>query len=84
MLSSADAHESIPSKEVCDALVESYMRTFGRLYKITHIHEYREQLSRFWNDPKPAPKVIIPRLHSFLSSQLPRDRPEQRLTSTLP
>lgn len=50
-------HKSIQSRDVCEVLVANYMRTFGRLYCITNMPEFREQLSQFWNDPKALPMV---------------------------
>lgn len=43
-LTSAELRDSIPSQEVCDALVDSYLRTFGRIYPDCRIRvELRRQ-----------------------------------------
>lgn len=52
-----ELHKTIPSREVCELLVADYMRTFGRIYRITNMPEFREQLSQFWNAPESLPKV---------------------------
>lgn len=50
-------HNIIPSQDVCDVLVANYMQTFGRIYRIINMPEFREELSQFWNDPKASSKV---------------------------
>lgn len=53
----AGLHKIIPSRDMCEVLVANYMRTFGRLYRIVNMPEFREQLSQLWNDPKALPMV---------------------------
>jgi hypothetical protein len=39
----------LPSRDVCDALVDCYFRTFERIYRIMHIPSFKKDYDIFWN-----------------------------------
>lgn len=47
----------LPPPHVCKALVESYLRTFERLYCILDVPRFREQSDQFWEGTPSLPKV---------------------------
>lgn len=47
----------LPTHQVCKALVESYLRTFERLYCILDVPKFLEQSDQFWEETPSLPKV---------------------------
>lgn len=57
---SADIQKIIPPKEMCDALVEGYLRTFEGIYRVLHIPSFRTEYEGYWNGTVPAkPSVVL-------------------------
>lgn len=51
---SAEIQESIPSKEICDQLVDGYIRTFECIFRVLHIPSFLSDYEAYWNGPQPA------------------------------
>ncbi|KAK4868365.1 hypothetical protein LT330_007087 [Penicillium expansum] len=39
----------LPSKDICDALVDCYLRTSERVYRVLHIPSFKRDYVTFWN-----------------------------------
>ncbi|KAF2143542.1 uncharacterized protein K452DRAFT_317031 [Aplosporella prunicola CBS 121167] len=50
----ANIGDYMPPKEVCDQLVDSYLRTFESAYRILHIPTFQRQYTQYWSDPQSA------------------------------
>ncbi|EPS26295.1 hypothetical protein PDE_01231 [Penicillium oxalicum 114-2] len=47
-----DILSTLPTQEVCDSLVDAYLRTFELIYRIVHIPTFWEDYRRFWTQPQ--------------------------------
>lgn len=45
---------SLPPREICDRLLESYLRTFELMYRVVHIPSFRKQYAEYWEQPHAA------------------------------
>ncbi|WYZ44906.1 hypothetical protein EsH8_VIII_000222 [Colletotrichum jinshuiense] len=57
--SSISTGKSMPSREVADALIECYLRTFESVQRIVHIPTFRDDYERYWQDPAKANDSFI-------------------------
>ncbi|KAK8146654.1 hypothetical protein G3M48_002763 [Beauveria asiatica] len=46
----ADILATIPTRAECDALVDIYMSTYERIYRVLHIPTFYQQYDSFWKD----------------------------------
>lgn len=53
-LSTTDLGRNIPSRELADELVESYLRTFEGVFRILHVPSFRAEYERYWQNPSAA------------------------------
>lgn len=44
--------DNLPSREVCDRLVSSYLRTFELIYRVVHIPSFWTQYRKYWEHPQ--------------------------------
>ncbi|CAN8106296.1 unnamed protein product [Discula destructiva] len=71
-LVSAQLHDTVPSKGVCDVLIGNYLRTFGRLYHVSNMSaELRERMPQFWSGPKSSSKTFVVKLSLILAIGVP-------------
>ncbi|KAJ5294258.1 hypothetical protein N7508_009079 [Penicillium antarcticum] len=42
----------LPAREVCDELVQSYLRTIELIYRVLHIPTFKQEYKAFWVDPQ--------------------------------
>lgn len=50
----------IPTRHVCDKLVECYLQTFEEVFRILHIPSFMKEYEEFWLDPAAAsPSVLL-------------------------
>ncbi|KAL5417814.1 hypothetical protein PMIN04_007587 [Paraphaeosphaeria minitans] len=56
----ADVQAYIPSRHICDQLVQGYFRTFEGVLRILHIPSFMKEYQTFWTDPTAAaPSVLL-------------------------
>jgi hypothetical protein len=41
-------HNSIPPKEICDVLIECYLRTFEGMFRVLHVPSFRKEYEAYW------------------------------------
>ena len=51
---SQDPRESVPSRDIADALKAGYFRVFESTCRILHIPSFEQQYEQYWNDPTSA------------------------------
>ncbi|KAH7070442.1 hypothetical protein BKA63DRAFT_518443 [Paraphoma chrysanthemicola] len=57
---SQEIQDSIPSKEVCDALIECYLRTFEGVFRVLHVPSFRKEYESYWIGLSPTkPSVTL-------------------------
>ncbi|KAF1993082.1 hypothetical protein P154DRAFT_478161 [Amniculicola lignicola CBS 123094] len=58
---STDLHSSIPSRDICDQLVQGYMRTCEGIYRILHVPTFMKEYEHYWENPRREnpPKLMI-------------------------
>ena len=39
----------LPAKDICDALIDCYFRTFERIYRVLHLPSFKKDYDTFWN-----------------------------------
>lgn len=44
--------DNMPSQEICDRLVSSYLRTFELVYRVVHIPSFWKQYRKYWEHPQ--------------------------------
>lgn len=44
-----EALNSLPSKDVCDALVDGYLRTFEGVFRVLHVPSFRKEYDDHWS-----------------------------------
>ncbi|PSR87319.1 hypothetical protein BD289DRAFT_236526 [Coniella lustricola] len=57
-LSDLSDRSDFPSRQICEALVASYLRTYQRLYGILDVPEFLEQSLQFWEETLSTPKIF--------------------------
>ncbi|OAG06529.1 uncharacterized protein CC84DRAFT_1259701 [Paraphaeosphaeria sporulosa] len=56
----ADVQAYIPSRHICDQLVQGYFRTFEGVFRILHVPSFMKEYQTFWTDPAAAaPSVLL-------------------------
>jgi hypothetical protein len=57
---SQEVHDSVPPKEVCDVLLDCYLRTFEGVYRILHVPSFRQEYEAYWTGAiAEKPSVIL-------------------------
>lgn len=51
--------QHIPSKELADKLMDGYLRTFEKVYRILHVPSFRLEYARYWQNPQGAREPFI-------------------------
>ncbi|KAF2854033.1 hypothetical protein T440DRAFT_465056 [Plenodomus tracheiphilus IPT5] len=46
--------ECIPSRKVCDQLVDGYLRNFEGMFRVLHVPSFRQEYEAYWNSNAPA------------------------------
>ncbi|KAI2865814.1 transcriptional regulator family: Fungal Specific TF [Aspergillus niger] len=62
-----DLLSTIPTRSVCDELVQCYLRTFERVYRIVHIPSFNKEYQQFWDQPLAAPTPFLMKLALILA-----------------
>ena len=58
-ISSINLGREIPQRNLCDVLVESYLRLFEGVFRIVHIPTFRATYERFWQDPNSVGDAFV-------------------------
>ncbi|KAH7082142.1 hypothetical protein FB567DRAFT_530667 [Paraphoma chrysanthemicola] len=57
---SQEIQDSVPAKEVCDALIECYLRTFEGVFRVLHVPSFRKEYESYWIGLSPTkPSVTL-------------------------
>tara|TARA_R110002003_G_scaffold1005_3_gene21974 strand:+ start:9751 stop:11961 length:2211 start_codon:yes stop_codon:yes gene_type:complete len=57
---SKEVQDSIPLREMCDVLIECYLRTFEGVFRVLHVPSFRKEYESYWTGPTPSkPSVIL-------------------------
>ncbi|KAK6211196.1 fungal specific transcription factor [Colletotrichum tabaci] len=51
--------QNMPSRELADALVDIYLRTFESVHRIVHIPTFRADYERYWQNPSEATDTFV-------------------------
>ncbi|PYH72901.1 uncharacterized protein BO88DRAFT_172321 [Aspergillus vadensis CBS 113365] len=62
-----DLLSTIPSRSVCDELVQCYLRTFESIYRIVHIPSFNKEYQQFWDHPPATPTPFLMKLALILA-----------------
>lgn len=56
----ADVQAFIPSRDICDQLVQGYLRTYEGVFRILHVPSFMKEYETFWIKPADAvPSVLL-------------------------
>ncbi|KAJ5128944.1 hypothetical protein N7448_002654 [Penicillium atrosanguineum] len=47
-----DLLDDLPPREICDELIQHYLRTLGLVYRVLHIPSFFENYDCFWKEPQ--------------------------------
>jgi hypothetical protein len=77
---SQEVHDSIPPREVCDSLVECYVRTFEGVFRVLHVPSFRKEYEEFWTGINPEKPSLIFKILLVCAIGVPfYDTPDQPL-----
>jgi hypothetical protein len=55
-----EVHDSVPPKEVCDVLLDCYLRTFEGVFRVLHVPSFRREYEAYWTGAvAEKPSVIL-------------------------
>lgn len=57
----------LPPREICDKLVEHYLRTLGLIYRVLHVPSFFEDYERFWKESQSASTGFLMKLLLILA-----------------
>ncbi|KAJ6176602.1 hypothetical protein N7485_003516 [Penicillium canescens] len=57
----------LPAREVCDELVQSYLRTMELIYKVLHLPSFKQEYEGFWLDPQSTSMGFLIKLLLIMS-----------------
>lgn len=57
----------IPPRNICDELVQHYLRTLGLIYRVLHIPTFYHEYERFWEDPRSSSTAFTMKLLLILA-----------------
>ncbi|KAJ5675963.1 hypothetical protein N7462_008860 [Penicillium macrosclerotiorum] len=57
----------LPKRELCDELVQHYLRTLGLIYRIMHFPSFYQEYERFWEQPRSASTAFVMKLLLILA-----------------
>lgn len=52
----------LPSRTICDKLVENYLRTLGSIYRVLHIPVFYQDYEGFWENPQSSSTGFVIKL----------------------
>ncbi|CRL26687.1 Fungal transcriptional regulatory protein, N-terminal [Penicillium camemberti] len=57
----------LPSKDICDALVDCYLRTSERVYRVLHIPSFKREYAKFWDSGTRYDPILLVQLKLVLA-----------------
>ncbi|CAI7583872.1 unnamed protein product [Penicillium glandicola] len=57
----------LPSKDICDALVDCYLRTFEKVYRVLHIPSFKKEYATFWESGTRHDPIFLVQLKLVLA-----------------
>jgi hypothetical protein len=51
--------DHVPPRDMADKLVQSYMQTFGSIYRILHIPKFQEEYESYWSNPQTSSQAHV-------------------------
>ncbi|KAJ6007769.1 hypothetical protein N7540_011745 [Penicillium herquei] len=57
----------LPSREICDELVQHYFRTLELIYRVVHIPSFYREYENFWDEPQSASRGFVLKLLLILA-----------------
>lgn len=51
--------QHLPQRQIADALIVCYLRTFETVYRVVHIPTFRTEYERYWENPSAAKPAFI-------------------------
>ncbi|KAJ5526171.1 hypothetical protein N7494_012821 [Penicillium frequentans] len=57
----------LPTREICNELVQHYLRTLGMIYRVLHVPTFNQEYERFWEDPQLASRGFVLKLLLILA-----------------
>ncbi|KJZ79446.1 hypothetical protein HIM_00915 [Hirsutella minnesotensis 3608] len=66
-LSSESIGKQIPSRDMSDKLIESYLGTFEGVLRILHVPSFRADYERYWQNPEAANEAFVVQLQLCLA-----------------
>lgn len=61
-LPTMDLPSTFPQRELCDELVQCYMRTFEPVYRLVHMPTFWKEYEQFWTDPRTSSTRFVTKL----------------------
>lgn len=57
----------LPAREICNELVQHYLRTLGMVYRLLHVPTFNQEYESFWEDPQLASRGFVLKLLLILA-----------------
>lgn len=57
----------LPSREICNKLVQHYLRTLGLIYRVLHAPTFYREYDAFWDNPQAASRGFVLKLLLILA-----------------
>ena len=54
-----DFRQFIPAREICDQLVQLYLRTFETVFRVLHIPTFEQEYAHYWDDPGASSEFFV-------------------------
>ncbi|CRG90043.1 Dynein heavy chain 17, axonemal [Talaromyces islandicus] len=61
-LPTMDLPSTFPQRELCDELIQCYMRTFEPIYRLVHTPTFWKEYEQFWTDPSTSSTHFVMKL----------------------
>ncbi|KAJ5724705.1 hypothetical protein N7493_006433 [Penicillium malachiteum] len=62
-----DLLNDLPSREICDELVQHYLCTLELIYRVVHIPSFYREYERFWDEPQSSSRSFFLKLLLILA-----------------
>ena len=83
---SAEVQDSVPSKAVCDQLIQCYLRTFEGVFRVLHIPSFLRDCESYWVNPSAAKPSVLTKMLLVCAIGVPffasPDQPRLRASCT--
>lgn len=59
--------DNTPPKEICDQLIDAYMRNFEGIFRILHIPTFMDEYCMYWRNPPTEKTAFVIQLHLVMA-----------------